>query len=377
MRSPGAHIGHVLVAGLLLGFARPSASAGFKVDLDLEKASNMKVITLTRPLVLAPGGRAVTGTVQHPEMVTAVRLHAKVSAPPGAAWAVRFKTLSVELVEEVKPDSPQVVNGEVWSGTIPGPGSIVEVEGPASVSVTIDAYAHIEARTTPQAIHGAYQLIPIRQAPPEAQRYASAVGRLRFMTARAQAFCSGFLVGADLFMTNNHCIATPVRAASAFVELGYDGYSTAVSSHRVSNLEVTDRDLDVTVLRLATQPAASWGRLTLGQRPSRERLPLVIVQHPAGRPKEASVDDCVSSGLQVIGLGAGRTDFGHECDTEGGSSGSPVIDPTIDAVVGLHHLGFDPDDPNPEPNPVNQAVQMERILSILSPALRAELSVRP
>jgi hypothetical protein len=377
MPLPGLDLRCAAVAAVLLAGPSPSGAETFRADRERSEAFDMVIETLPTPtvLTLGPGG-ATVDTVRHPQTISAVRVHVKVSAAPATVWTLRFRTLSGELIEELKSGSPQVVDGELWSDNIPGQGAEVALTGPAGLIAAIDAYARSDAQTTPQAIHGVNQLIPIARAPDEVRRYAPPVGRLRYMTQRGQGFCTGFLVSADLFVTNHHCVATATEAASAIVELGYDGYAATPVRHRVSRIEATDRDLDVSVLRLATRPDAAWGHLTLARRPSRERLPLLIVQHPGGQPKQASVDDCVVSGLQLVGLGADKTDFGHECDTEGGSSGSPVIDPVLGAVVGLHHLGFREDDPKP----VNQAVHMDGILAMLSarhPALLAEMSVRP
>jgi hypothetical protein len=54
------------------------------------------------------------------------------------------------------------------------------------------------------------------------------------------------------------------------------------------------------------------------------------------------------------------TDFSHNCDTEGGSSGAPVFTPG-GALVGLHHLGFALGD-DQQCDKVNKAVHIQVIL---------------
>jgi V8-like Glu-specific endopeptidase len=73
------------------------------------------------------------------------------------------------------------------------------------------------------------------------------------------------------------------------------------------------------------------------------------------------------------GTGGGATDFGHLCDTLGGSSGSPVLDRQSGRLVGLHHLGIPPG----AADPVNQAVHIGQVLEDVKtriPALHAEIT---
>lgn len=80
-----------------------------------------------------------------------------------------------------------------------------------------------------------------------------------------------------------------------------------------------------------------------------------IPQHPKGRDLELAIFEnhpVVSSGLCTVKTngqgvqdrtctlyGAGFKDFVTFCDTEGGSSGSPVLSTTSNKVVGIHHCG--------------------------------------
>ena len=72
---------------------------------------------------------------------------------------------------------------------------------------------------------------------------------------------------------------------------------------------------------------------------------IYIPQHPGGRPKEiAMFDDHVNGQCRILrnharGCTGGVRDISYTCDTEGGSSGSPVISHTTHKVIGLHHCG--------------------------------------
>jgi len=70
---------------------------------------------------------------------------------------------------------------------------------------------------------------------------------------------------------------------------------------------------------------------------------IYIPQHPGGRPKELGIFDSNYSGAncRVLSYGSGcsPTDMKYTCDTEGGSSGSPVLSRSTHKVVALHHCG--------------------------------------
>ena len=72
---------------------------------------------------------------------------------------------------------------------------------------------------------------------------------------------------------------------------------------------------------------------------------IYIPQHPRGRPKEIAMFDDNGGGRCRIrsnnerGCTAGERDISYTCDTEGGSSGSPVISHTTHKVIGIHHCG--------------------------------------
>ena len=106
-------------------------------------------------------------------------------------------------------------------------------------------------------------------------------------------------------------------------------------------MKVGGPELDYALLRLDGAPGREFGKLTLKADTHAENAKLVMVQHPYGEPKQVSRDDCAVKTVSAPSYESSKeTDFGHTCDTLNGSSGSPMLNETME-VVGLHHLGFD------------------------------------
>jgi V8-like Glu-specific endopeptidase len=370
----------LLLSLTALAAAGPSA-AQTPLIIDREKVlvQNMEAAPIG-PFVSTPG--ATTGllwsrTVSAPSAAPSVRIHIVVRrGRPAGDWRITVRDLAGTEVESFVGGSPQVAAGSFWTGEVTGRGAEIELRSDAGadgLEIEVDRYASLVVRSFPMAITGVDQRLRIGRASAEIQGWGKPIARLRFVTTEGQFFCTGFLVTPTLLMTNQHCLSNPDEALSALVDFDYDDFSAQPRPLRVSRLEATSKPLDYSIVRLATTPSPARGIVTLGAAAALEDQPLVIVQHPAGEPKQASIDDCKVAGAARIGVGTDATDFGHLCDTLGGSSGSPVFARQGGAVVGLHHLGFRPD----SQTPVNQAVHIARVLDDLAqrePALRAEIA---
>ena len=336
------------------------------------------------PLVSRPGpatGVLWSETVSHPTGVPAVRVHVQVrQGRPAADWRIRFRDLSGQEIESFAGGSPLLAaRGGVWSGEIPGRGAEIELvtdTNAQGLEIAVDKYAYRVISAIPMSISGIDQRIPIRKAPADVQGWAGPIARLRFISGGEEFVCTGFLLTRDLLLTNEHCLGTEESALSALAEFGFDSLDSTPKTVRVSKLEAADAPLDYALVRLAQAPPG-FGRVTLGGgTPVTDGQALVIVQHPAGEYKQASIDDCKVRSASMPGVTAAATDFGHLCDTLGGSSGSPVLDRQTGRVVGLHHLGFFAG----RPDPVNQGVHIGLVVDDIKrrlPALHAEITANP
>lgn len=201
-----------------------------------------------------------------------------------------------------------------------------------------------------------------------AASHAGAVDRSRPVARLLMAgsgLCTGWRVGADNRMfTNNHCLSTQNTLSNTEVWFNYErtscGGSTLAAVTKVTGqtLLKTDATLDYSLFTINDfAKVASFGYLGLDPRAAVKGEPIFIAQHGGGKPKQLAVTSdqnggaaCQIDNASVAGNASG-TDVAYFCDTEGGSSGSPVIAAGSRKVLALHHFG----------GCTNQGVQISKI----------------
>ncbi len=187
----------------------------------------------------------------------------------------------------------------------------------------------------------------------------------RVCRIEAQFYGTGLLVAPDLLLTNHHVVEAeikePARAKEVICRFDYsstggagvregrevrlaDDWLVADATYAPGDFRTGERgplpgELDYSLLRLAepagddTMGTRSRGAVTLrrdaGQ--SAEKSVVQIVQHPKGSPLAMSIGT-------VQGYDADRLRLRYAANTEGGSSGAPVLAPDL-SVVALHHAG--------------------------------------
>ena len=160
--------------------------------------------------------------------------------------------------------------------------------------------------------------------------------------------CTGWLLGCEgHVMTNNHCIGSATSAQNTDYVFNFEFTTCAAVANASSDVVAssatfikTNSSLDYTLVRLPSNPTSTYGFLSLSSVAPVLNDRIYIVGHPGGRRKEitvntdrggvggfAAVDQVTTNGIRYF------------ADTEGGSSGSPVLSFTSNLVVSIHNTG--------------------------------------
>jgi V8-like Glu-specific endopeptidase len=188
-----------------------------------------------------------------------------------------------------------------------------------------------------------------KSSDPVAYTKSKAIARLLI---NGTELCTGWRVGpGNRMLTNNHCFTTSAEAYDTEVWFNYQcaqcgGYDvfqpTKVWGSQVLS---TDHTYDYTLFSVGDFAAIQkFGYLTLDTARPAKGQELYVPQHPAGEPTRIAgslgekAGNCSVVDPGYTGYATG-SDVSYLCDTEGGSSGSPVLSRRTNKVVALHHFG--------------------------------------
>ncbi|MCJ8275012.1 MAG: pre-peptidase C-terminal domain-containing protein [Psychrosphaera sp.] len=180
-------------------------------------------------------------------------------------------------------------------------------------------------------------------------QHAKPVARLITTKNGSTYTCTTWRVGSDNRMfTNNHCASTQGELNNS--EIWFNHYNTQCGGNSLAtitkitpnNMLKTQEELDYTLYTVNDFDTISgWGYYGLEVREPVVGERIYIPQHGAGRPKELSIESQLTNSGNCEIKNKNMSDYqaGYQCDTTGGSSGSPVLAANTNNVVALHHWG--------------------------------------
>ena len=152
-------------------------------------------------------------------------------------------------------------------------------------------------------------------------------------SATSRKYCSGTLIGTNLFLTANHCIDT--TTVGQFVAFNYEraaGSTTLLTQahYRIDAVLEAGLGADFAILRLAGTPGATWGIARVATADPPLGAQITIMGHAKGGPKK------IEAGT-VLGFAAKTLTY-NDVDTLGGQSGSAILN-AAGEIVGVHTNG--------------------------------------
>ncbi len=185
---------------------------------------------------------------------------------------------------------------------------------------------------------------------------------------------TGFLIAPDLILTNNHVISNADILDSCLFRFNYEenflGEAQTVKEYRAKTQGIfyTNKELDFTIIQLEEKAGNDWGWLSLRPENIQVNNRVNIIQHPAGQPKQISLQNNL---VQYVGGDV----LQYVTSTLPGSSGSPVFNDQWE-VIALHHAGGNLPEPTTNKRYFrNQGILISSILNDLPPELRELLAV--
>jgi V8-like Glu-specific endopeptidase len=352
----------VLAAGLALaltGAVSPAEAARIKVGDEIAYPVNTpKVYPLggaERPVtwsetIVSPGARFLRLHFQRLNLPAGDFL--TVASPDGAEyWTYTSK-------------GPHGT-GEFWSFSVDGDTAIVELHAGNRIEkgkarrygLSIDRIAH---GTEPLwGDDNPAKVVCGTDGRRDAACYTSIntrpVARLSFQSGGSSFVCTGWLVAgsnSSTMITNNHCFTTQSEVNTVQARFNYQrttcgGATTASYTTYVGGTFLkTSSSLDYTLFTLQGNPEATWGEYIATTKTPTIGMAINFPQHGGGNVKTVGYwkDSAQTQRCDVAATGgsygyAAGSQMDYSCDSEGGSSGSPIMDAGTGRIIGLHHLG--------------------------------------
>ena len=177
---------------------------------------------------------------------------------------------------------------------------------------------------------------------------------------------TGFLIGADLLVTNHHVLPNPASCAEARVVFGYErdargevrgAAEVPIEAARGFYTSPSEAD-DLTLTRVARPQDWDFTPIPVLSRAVAVGSRVQIVQHPRGEHKQLALDH-----NRVARVGDARIQYFP--DTESGSSGAPVFNDAWE-LVAIHHRGEVQERKSPGYVCRNQGIVVARLVAAMA-----------
>ncbi|RLN50215.1 hypothetical protein BBJ29_000509 [Phytophthora kernoviae] len=182
---------------------------------------------------------------------------------------------------------------------------------------------------------------------------SNAVIRLLIKKETGSFFCTGWLLGSEgHVITNHHCINKQSHASNTQFEFMAEGSGCDVNCETAygcrgkvratySTLIYADEALDYALVKLPVNLSWQYGYLRLRSSGAQMSERIYVPQHPAGWGKRIAMKTDSDWGtVTSLTMGGCAVDqVAYYLDTQGGSSGSPLLSYYDNTVVALHHCG--------------------------------------
>lgn len=238
-----------------------------------------------------------------------------------------------------------------------GGGCVAELGDGAALGVS-DAAA--DGKDSAAVIVGTVDWVPVQTLAEgtAARENARPVAYLALGGSR----CTGFLIAPDVLMTNHHCVPSASAAAGARAFFRYEDGVTDDVAVDCSTFIGNDAGLDFALLQCAGRPGDRFGTVALEARSARVGDRVYAIHQNCDSfttPSCAPTKKFSAGAIRQLG-----EQLGHDADTLGGSSGSPVFSDASHAVIALHRAGRSTGSDGR--GTMNFAVPMTRILPVLA-----------
>jgi trypsin-like peptidase len=344
--------------------------------------------SVTALRVRAAGARELAGTTEQVSRSLSYvsASHSLTLSYPGASYVkVHFSRLALlpgDWLTVSDVDGGQSIEYQFglrdeWAMSVDGDTAVVTLHGRLArvlgYGVAIDRVAHgftplesarakaVRRAARDAAIRGsrtesvcggddAIDAVCYRSTDPVAYNNSRAVARLLI---NGDELCTAWRVGpGNRMLTNHHCFTSTVEARNTEVWFNFEcavcgGFALRRPVKVLADqVLATDATLDYTLFTVQDFPSVQgFGYLNIDDRDPAAGEELYIPQHPGGDPTVLAISsdedrggNCQIQDPAADGYAPG-SDVSYYCDTEGGSSGSPVLSRRTNRVVALHHFG--------------------------------------